>query len=151
MVPAVAMFVGNVVCLCLSLVQSSTTGQKSRMKMMLVINGAVEVGAMWLAANRFGSWLSKSVFLSLWVLRYYIGIVYGALRNDRNKPSRCQSRAATAPVPLKSFLLSHSAPKDVDPVPQGSVSSTPYYALAAAQNRGLVHTTRVEGCSYYGC
>lgn len=51
MVPAIALFVGNVVCMCLALVQSATARQKARMKTMLTIDAAAEVGP-W---HRFGT------------------------------------------------------------------------------------------------
>lgn len=43
MVPAVGLFVGNMVCMCLSLVQSATNRQKARMKTMLTVNAVSEV------------------------------------------------------------------------------------------------------------
>lgn len=43
MVPAVSLFVGNLVCMCLSLVQSATNRQKARMKTMLTVNAVSEV------------------------------------------------------------------------------------------------------------
>lgn len=43
MVPAVGLFVGNLVCMCLSLVQSATNRQKARMKTMLSVNAVSEV------------------------------------------------------------------------------------------------------------
>lgn len=43
MVPAVGLFLGNVVCVCLSLVQSATSRQKARMKTMLSVDAVCEV------------------------------------------------------------------------------------------------------------
>ena len=43
MVPAVSLFLGNLVCMCLSLVQSATNKQKARMKTMLTVDAAAEV------------------------------------------------------------------------------------------------------------
>eukprot|EP00904_Undaria_pinnatifida_P009294 jgi/Undpi1/5495/HiC_scaffold_2.g00774.m1 len=42
MVPAVSLFLGNLVCMCLSLVQSATNKQKARMKTMLTVDAAAE-------------------------------------------------------------------------------------------------------------
>ncbi|CAM9264678.1 unnamed protein product [Hapterophycus canaliculatus] len=42
MVPAVSLFLGNLVCMCLSLVQSATNKQKARMKAMLTVDAACE-------------------------------------------------------------------------------------------------------------
>eukprot|EP00752_Nemacystus_decipiens_P004972 g4522.t3 len=42
MAPAVSLFVGNLVCMCLSLVQSVTNRQKARMKTMLTVNAVSE-------------------------------------------------------------------------------------------------------------
>ncbi|CAM9636960.1 unnamed protein product [Scytosiphon promiscuus] len=42
MTPAVGLFLGNLVCMCLSLVQSATNKQKARMKAMLTIDAACE-------------------------------------------------------------------------------------------------------------
>eukprot|EP00903_Cladosiphon_okamuranus_P012485 g11691.t1 len=49
MAPAVGLFVGNLVCMCLSLVQSATNRQKARMKTMLTVNAVSE--AMLLSYN----------------------------------------------------------------------------------------------------
>lgn len=43
MAPAVALFLGNMVCMCLALVQSATASQKARMKTMLSVDAFAEV------------------------------------------------------------------------------------------------------------
>ena len=42
-VPALGLFVGNLVCMCLALVQAATARQKARMKTMLTVDAAAEV------------------------------------------------------------------------------------------------------------
>ncbi|CBJ31045.1 conserved unknown protein [Ectocarpus siliculosus] len=42
MVPAVGLFLGNLVCMCLSLVESATNKQKARMKTMLTVDAVCE-------------------------------------------------------------------------------------------------------------
>ncbi|CAM9179522.1 unnamed protein product [Ascophyllum nodosum] len=41
-VPALGLFVGNLVCMCLALVQAATARQKARMKTMLTVDAAAE-------------------------------------------------------------------------------------------------------------
>lgn len=43
MVPAIGLFVGNLLCMCLAVVQSATSRQKARMKSMLSIQAVAEV------------------------------------------------------------------------------------------------------------
>ncbi|CAM9954026.1 unnamed protein product [Pylaiella littoralis] len=69
MVPAVGLFLGNVVCVCLSLVQSATSRQKARMKTMLSVDAVCEglllvYNMVLLLAGTSGGVIPKEEFVS---------------------------------------------------------------------------------------